>query len=97
MTEAMTELALFEALALDCRVDEYGTVRYYNALGQMHRVYGPAVEYADGEKVWCQNGLRHRVDGPAIEYPDGTYEWWLNGRRLSQAQWRQEVTNMETV
>jgi hypothetical protein len=52
----MSELALFEALALDRRVDEYGTVRYYHALGKLHRVHGPAVGTTTGTRVWFQHG-----------------------------------------
>jgi hypothetical protein len=75
----MTELALFELLTLDCRVDTYGAVCYYNALGQQHRVHGPAVEYADGHREWWQNGQLHRLGGPAIEYTDGSRAWFQNG------------------
>jgi hypothetical protein len=83
----MTELALFEALALDCRVGTDGTVRYYNSSGQLHRVYGPAIEYPSGRRDWYQNGRLHRVDGPAIErpnspaaeYSDGDKIWYQNG------------------
>ena len=75
----MTEAVLFELLSLECRVDSGGTVRYYNALGQLHREYGPAVEYSYGARAWYQNGKRHRVDGPAIEYPGvGGCEWYQN-------------------
>ena len=56
MAEVSSELSLFEALALDRRVDEYGTARYYTALGQLHRVYGPAIEYA-GYRAWYINGM----------------------------------------
>jgi hypothetical protein len=92
----MTDV-LFELLTLDCRVDTDGTVRYYNALGQIHRVHGPAVEYANSRRDWCQNGLRHRVDGPAIEWPDGTHDWYIDGEELTQAEWQQVVANMESV
>ena len=81
MTEAMTELALFEELALERRVDAFGSVRYCNALGQLHRVCGPAVEYTDGTYMWYQNGQRHRVDGPAVGRPDGYSDWYQNGQR----------------
>ena len=47
----MTEAALFELLSLECRVDDMGAVRYYNALGQKHRMYGPAVEYSDSSGI----------------------------------------------
>ena len=56
MTEAMTEDAVFELLSLECRVGTDGTVHYYNALGKLHRVHGPAVEYPDGSKFWYING-----------------------------------------
>ena len=81
MTEAMTELALFEELALERRVDAFGSVRYCNALGQLHRVCGPAVEYTDGTYMWYQNGQRHRVGGPAVGRPDGYSDWYQNGHR----------------
>jgi hypothetical protein len=97
MTEAMTELALFELLSLECRVDEYGTVRYYNALGNIHREHGPAIVYADGTHVWFQNGQPHRVDGPAVEGGDGYRAWCINGEELTQAEWQQAVASMETV
>ena len=77
----MTEAALFEALALECRADEYDTVRYFNAQGQLHRVYGPAIEHPDGSKSWYQNGQLHRLDGPAVVYSDGSREWFQNGQR----------------
>ena len=77
----MTEEALFELLSLECRVDAMGTLRYYNAQGQLHREYGPAIEYSNGSRVWYQNGQRHRIDGPAVEYSDGDRVWYQNGQR----------------
>jgi len=44
----------------------------------LHRMVGPAVEFADGTKHWYINGKRHRDDGPAIEWNDGGKEWYLN-------------------
>jgi hypothetical protein len=77
----MTEDAVFELLSLECRVDVYGTLRYYSALGQIHREYGPAIICTDGTYLWYQNGQRHRVDGPAVEYDSGYRAWWQNGQR----------------
>ena len=51
MPGPMTEASLFELLSLECHVDSNGTVRYYNALGQLHRRFGPAVEYSDSSDV----------------------------------------------
>ena len=36
--------------------DEYGTIRWYNEAGQLHREGGPAIEWADGSKSWWLNG-----------------------------------------
>ena len=50
-----------------------------NEKGEFHRLGDlPAVEYANGSKVWYLNGKRHRVDGPAAEYADGDKVWYLN-------------------
>ena len=81
MTDAMTEDAVFELLTLGCRVNQYGTVRYYNSNERLHRVHGPAIVYTDGARAWYQNDQLHRLDGPAVEYSDGRREWYQNGQR----------------
>ena len=58
---------------------------YYNAAGLLHRIDGPAIEWANGGKVYCINDKLHRIDGPAIEQPDGYHEYWLNGREVTAA------------
>ena len=62
-------------------VEDCGTTRWYNdaKMTIRHRVGGPAIEFANGTKVWYQNDQLHRTDGPAVEYVDGGKEWWLNG------------------
>ncbi len=60
-------------------VDTDGTVRWYDADGQIHRDGGPAVEYPDGGAEWWQSGQLHRDDGPAVETPTGYREWWQHG------------------
>ena len=97
MTEAMTELALFELLSLECCVNSYGTTIYRNSSGQLHRVHGPAIVYSDGGRDWYQNGQLHRLDGPAVEYQAGYREWYINGKALTEAEWHQQVASMETV
>ena len=96
MTGPMTEAALFELLTLECCVDSDGTARYYNALGQIHRAHGPAVERPDGYRAWYQNGQRHRIDGPAVEYEDEYRAWYINGKELTEAEW-QQAGSMEIV
>jgi hypothetical protein len=48
--------------------------------GDLHREFGPALELADGSKVWYLNGVRHRECGPAAEYTCGFMEWYTNGK-----------------
>ena len=94
----MTELALFERLSLECRVDCDGAIRYYNASGKLHRVHGPAFTSPGGhQRSWYQNGRLHRLDGPAVEYSDGSKFWYINGTLLTEAEWLQAVASMETV
>ena len=50
----------------------------------LHRLDGPAIEWANGHKEWWVNGKLHREDGPAIEYANRSKEWWMNGQRLSE-------------
>jgi len=44
----------------------------------LHRLDGPAIEYADGYKMWYKNGKLHRLNGPAKESTNGYKEWWVN-------------------
>ena len=67
-------------------IDEEGTKRYY-LNGILHRVDGPAIEWAGGVKSWCLNGERHRVDGPAIECANGDKWWYLNDKEYTEDQY----------
>jgi len=69
----------FRPASPSIKVDEYGTVKYYNEKGQLHREDGPAVIHTNGYEEWYQNNKLHRLDGPALTYIDGTKEWHLNG------------------
>ena len=76
----MSEQAVFDSLKYRIETDASGTRRYYNSAGQLHRLDGPAVIWADGTKFWHQNGRRHRTDGPAAIWANGTKEWYQNGQ-----------------
>ena len=80
----MDEQAVFDAL-------QYGTRRYYNKAGHLHRTNGPAVEWADGDKFWYQNDQLHRTDGPAVVGSNGHKAWYINGVRLTEAEFNQAV------
>ena len=55
-------------------------VAYRNAVGKLHHIDGPAIEYVDGRKEWWIDGKLHRIDGPAIEHADGTKAWYIDGK-----------------
>jgi len=56
------------------------TICWYNEKDQLHRLDGPAIEWADGSKSWYDEGKFHRLDGPAFEDADGTKEWCVDGK-----------------
>jgi hypothetical protein len=62
-------------------VDQYGAKLWYQN-DQLHRVDGPAEEWADGTKRWYQHDQLHRVDGPALEYASGTKFWYYRGTQI---------------
>ena len=68
----MSEQAAFDALKYRIVVNECGDKLYYNNANQLHRTDGPAIEWGDGDRYWCQNNLIHRTDGPAIECTDNS-------------------------
>jgi hypothetical protein len=65
-------------------ITEKVTVWFQNNV--YHRTDGPAIVYANGDKVWCRFGVRHRDDGPAVERADGTKEWWVVGIKFTEEQ-----------
>ena len=77
---------LFIAM-IELVIDGYGNKKLYNEVGQLHRIDGPAVEWAGGSKEWFQYGQHHRIDGPAVEHHDGEKRWYLNGKKLSFEEW----------
>ena len=48
--------ALAELLTLTLTVDEFGTRIYRNSVGLLHRIHGPAIEWANGTRRWYLNG-----------------------------------------
>ena len=63
---------------------------------ELHRLDGPAIEWASGSKAWYIKGKLHREDGPAIEWVGGFKEWYLNGEfisyhELNKNKWRRLV------
>ena len=65
-------------------VNKEKTIRWYNDEGQLHRLDGPAVERANGDKEWYVEGKCHRLDGPAIEWASGHKEWYVDGKQMTE-------------
>jgi hypothetical protein len=63
------------------QTDQNGNRYWYNSEGELHCELGPAIEYADGSRLWFLNGQLHRLDGPAVEWADGYRAWYLNDRQ----------------
>ena len=62
-------------------VNENGSVFWYkHGTNELHRIDGPAIEYANGDKRWYQNDKLHRIDGPAEEWTNGDKYWYQNGK-----------------
>ena len=68
-----------------------------NYAKELHRVDGPAIEYADGDRHWCVNGKLHRVDGPAIENTNGSRWWYLDGVRYSEKPFNQLIREAKAL
>jgi len=67
---------------LRLEINDCGDKRYYKwDTCKLHNPYGPAIERANGNKVWYLNDKRHRKDGPAFECTNGDKEWYVNGKR----------------
>ena len=62
------------------KIDLAGNKRWCNAGGQLHRLDGPAVEWANGTKSWWVNGQCHRLAGPAYEVANGDKVWLVSGK-----------------
>ena len=73
-------------------VDAEGNKFWRLPNGKRHRVDGPAVEWANGDKLWYVNDKLHREDGPAVEYANGDKEWYVNDKRYdTPSDWAEAV------
>ena len=79
-----------------CETNAHGT-KYWYLNGNLHRVGGPAIEYANDGKVWYLNGKFHRVGGPAIEDADGNNEWWLNSKHCKPIEVFKAATHEQKI
>jgi len=68
------------------KITKHGDKFYYNdaAMTIRHRIDGPAIEYATGNREWYVDGKLHRLDGPAVDYASGMRAWYIDGKYLSE-------------
>ena len=90
----MSKQEVFDALKYHIEVDVFGTRKYHNSAGQLHRTDGPAIEYPNGAKFWVQNGMLHRTNGPAVVYTNNELQWWIHGEHMSEARFKQVVRRL---
>ena len=76
-------------------IDKYGDIRYY-LNKKLHRIDGPAIEYPNGTRVWCINGILHRDNGPAIEYSNGYKSWYINGIYYTKQEFHQYIESKKS-
>jgi hypothetical protein len=64
--------------------------KFWYQCGKLHRLDGPAIEWADGTKAWYQNNDLHRLDGPAYEGDSDSNGWYQYGKlhRLDGPAWK---------
>jgi hypothetical protein len=65
---------------IEYQVKVYNNRTEWYLNGELHREDGPAIEFANGDKLWHLNGELHREDRPAVEFANGYKEWHLNGK-----------------
>lgn len=60
----------------------------YYVYGELHRVNGPAVKYANNTKKWYFYGKLHRIDGAAIIYSFNYSIFYLSDINLSKSEYK---------
>ena len=68
-------------------ISSYGDISHFNEKGEYHREDGPALEFTNGYKAWCINGMRHRIDGPAVEDSAGQKFYYVMSKHYSYEDW----------
>lgn len=90
----MDEQDTLERLTLLREVDADGNIFWTETQGgELHRIHGPAIEWASGKKDWFYKGMRHRSDGPAIVF-DGGCQYFIYGAWFSKAEFDERRRNL---
>lgn len=62
---------------------------WYNELGKIHREGGPAIEYENGTKTWCLNGVLVYT-----RYPNGVFSSNSNGLGIVVEQLQNQIYDL---
>ena len=74
---------------LDEYKNNYEDIIYYKKDTNIrHNLYGPAIIYKNGTKIYIIENKRHRLDGPAVIYANGKEEYYINDEYLSKQQFK---------
>lgn len=72
----------FDGGELQLRI--YGENKFYrNAMGLLHRLDGPAIEYSDGSHLWYKDGGYHRIGGNVFFTNKKHHGWYINGHLVN--------------
>jgi hypothetical protein len=64
------------------QIDDEGNKEWYSSkTSLLSRLDGPAIERANGDRLWYLDGMLHRLDGPAVEI-DGKNFWFINDKKI---------------
>ena len=91
--------------------DKYAATYYYkdgttssspDSFKDLHRLDGPAVEYAKGDRSWYVDDKRHRVDGPAIDWSEvglegGGKDWWVDGEPYTEEEFNKLIEEVKEL
>jgi hypothetical protein len=67
MTTDINNDELVELLSLTIKIDEDGTVMYFDNNGLRHREFGPAVAFQSGTEHWYHHGRIQKIVKPNKE------------------------------
>jgi len=67
----------------------------YDGSKVIHRIDGPAIEYANGDRFWLVDGRQHRTDGPAVEYSNSYKRWYIDDEEYSERAFKKLIAEVK--
>ena len=65
-------------------VTDHGGNPDWKQIYELHRINGPAIQWADGDQDWYKLGKRHRTNGPAVTRIGRKPQYWVNGKQVTE-------------